>query len=77
MTTVDKTNDRRTLNAQVARWTFTYINYNLETDYEAYFKQHGNRIKKMVVGFERGAGTSSRHMQGFVEFKRSIRYSVL
>ena len=77
MATVDKTNERRTLNAQVARWTFTYNNYNLETDYEAYFKQRGNRIKKMVVGFERGAGTSSRHMQGFVEFKISFRYSVV
>lgn len=77
MTTVETSKVLINKNPQVSRWILTCNNYDSEIDYEEYFKQKNKRIKRMIVGFWRGSESGSRHLQGFVQFNRSIRYSVV
>ena len=73
MTTVETSNLRMNKSVQVTRCIFTCNNY----DYEIYFKQKSERIKRMLIGFQCGSESGTRHLQGFVEFNRSIRYSIV
>ena len=77
MTTVETSKVLINKNPQVSRWTFKCNNYDAEIDYEEYFKQKNKRIKIMIVGYWRGSEGGSRYLQGFVQFNRSIRYSVV
>ena len=77
MTTVETSKVLINKNPQVSRWTFKCNNYDAEIDYEEYFKQKNKRIKIMIVGYWRGSEGGSRYLQGFFQFNRSIRYSVV
>ena len=62
---------------QRKKWTFTHNNYDVEFDYETEFRRECHRIHRMVVGFETGPICSTRHLQGYCEFKRTVRYSTV
>lgn len=55
---------------QFARWCFTLNNYREDLDYSAVFN-HGH-VKRCVWGREVGEN-GTRHLQGYLEFKRSHR----
>ena len=59
--------------SQVARWCFTYNNYSEEINYLEYLKKAEFRIKRCVYGREVAPTTGTKHMQGYVEFFRSLR----
>ena len=58
---------------QVSRYCFTINNYDLDFDYASYFRNPEHRIRRAVIGFEVGE-QSTRHIQGYVEFERSVRF---
>lgn len=57
---------------QAARWCFTLNNYDATRDYSAHLRTVGFRIKRAIFGRETGE-QGTRHLQGYVEFKRSVR----
>ena len=59
--------------SQFARWCFTLNNYIVDTDYIKLFNDSGI-IKLLVIGYETGEG-GTRHLQGYLEYKRSYGLS--
>ena len=59
--------------AQVSRWVFTLNNYNYNLNYKDYLSREEFYIKRAVWGYERGGENNVPHLQGYVEFKRSVR----
>lgn len=59
---------------QVARWVFTLNNYDEQRDYKAYFSPDEFKIKRIVWGKELAPATGTHHLQGYVEFSRSVRF---
>ena len=60
---------------QWSRWTFTLNNYDEAINYREYLSRGERKIKRAVFGFERGAETGTRHIQGYLELDRSYRIS--
>ena len=58
---------------QVSRWVFTLNNYDLNINYREYMSSREFLIKRAVWGYERGEVNNVRHLQGYVEFSRSVR----
>jgi len=58
---------------QTVRWVFTLNNYDNEFDYSEHLKLPEFRVKRAVLGFERGHRNRTPHLQGYVEFERSMR----
>lgn len=64
---------RLQLGLQRCRWIFTLHRYDSTRDYCALFRSDEYRIKRAVFGYERSTCNDSRHLQGYVEFTRSVR----
>lgn len=59
-------------NPQCARWTFTWNNYTEDDVKQLQSVVHGGTLRYLVFGRER-ASTGTPHLQGYVEFVRSVR----
>lgn len=57
---------------QVRRWVFTLNNYDETYDYEAHISSI-EHVKRAVWGFERSPESGMKHIQGYIEFNRSLR----
>ena len=60
---------------QSCRWVFTLNNYDEQVNYKEHHKRF-DVIKRGVWGFEIAPQTGTRHLQGYLEFKRSQRLKV-
>lgn len=60
--------------AQKVRWVFTLNNYNPDTSYKNHLLNPNFKIKRAVFGYET-SDNHTRHLQGYVEFSRSVRLS--
>ena len=60
-----------------ARWFLTVNNYDRGINYKDYFTNCRYRVKRMVMGFDRGSETQTPHLRAYLEFVRSYRYSVV
>lgn len=60
---------------QLARWCFTLNNFECIVDYYKLFSDGKYNIKRCVWGVEKGSGSNTRHLQGYIEFSRSYRIS--
>ena len=63
------------LQCQRARWIFTLHNFNRNFDYRQYLLNDEFRIKRAVLGYEIAPTTGTRHIQGYIELCRSLRYT--
>lgn len=62
-------------NARVKRWCFTVNNPVFCVDYFKILSEDV-RCLRFIYGTERGA-TGTRHLQGYIEFKRPLRFSTV
>ena len=60
---------------QTSRWCFTLNNYDRNKNYKDHFLQF-NHIKRSVWGYEVAPQTATRHLQGYLEFRRSYRLNI-
>ena len=58
---------------QVTRWTFTLNNYDPNDNYCDYIKQARYKVKRGVWGKEFAPETGTPHIQGYLEFFRTVR----
>ena len=59
---------------QRERWIFTYHNYEENVNYGQYLRSSEFMIQRAIWGYEVG-DRGTRHLQGYVELKRSLRLS--
>ena len=62
-------------NTQVTRWCFTMHNYDVAVDYKERFSSGRFDVRRAVLGFESNQNRRHRHIQGYVEFSRSRRFT--
>ena len=64
--------------AQVTRWCFTLNNY-VETPnhYKVHFSNEAFQIKRAVWGKEVAPNTRTKHLQGYLEMRRSFRLAYM
>ena len=60
-------------NCQRSRWILTYNNYDQTMNYKVHCLKPQFNIKRAVLGFEVAPETGTHHIQGYVEFGRSVR----
>jgi len=58
---------------QTCRWVFTLNNYTRATNYKRLFEQAEHKVKRAILGYEQGEVNGHPHIQGYVEFQRSVR----
>ena len=58
---------------QRSRWNFTLHNYNIDTNYKEYLLSNYFFVKRAVIGYERGTVNETQHIQGYLEFSRTLR----
>lgn len=60
-------------NVQKTRWVFVLNNYDVGYNYHTHLLNHEFKVRRCVYGREVGAVAGTRHLQGYVEFWRSVR----
>lgn len=60
-------------NRQVSRWVFTFNNYDSQLNIRQYLSTQSS-IKRAIWGFETSA-VGTKHLQGYIEFHRSVRFT--
>ena len=61
-------------NGQTSRWVFTVNNYDEDFSYRDHFSNADFKIRRIVWGFENANQNNTPHIQGYVEFLRSMRF---
>ena len=62
-------------NSQTCRWVFTLNNYDPDFDYRVHFSNALFKIKRVVWGYETSNQNNTPHIQGYIEFLRSMRFT--
>lgn len=65
------------MNRQVSAWVFTFNNYSPEDVAHIRTFAVTDRVEYLIIGHEVAPNTGTLHLQGFVQFKRSVRGSVV
>lgn len=64
---------QESVNAQVSRWIFTLNNYDTAFSYKDYISEMKHKVKRGVWGREIAPQTGTPHLQGYLEFFRTVR----
>ena len=63
--------------SQVSRWVVVINNFDENFDYVDHLRNPDHKVKRAVLGFERSNESGTRHIQGYVEFQRSVRLAAV